>query len=546
MNKVLLTSVCRPIGPKYGDGESVGYELLYGQVTRAQGIFSPRAVHIHFALNYIAENLDAPTTVLQYPSRREFIREIKKGYTHIGISFILATFHHLKEMVHLIRKYAPQSRIILGGYGTIMPEEQLRPYCDDICREEGVAFMRKVLGEPPREMPYRHPTIISRLKIFSWEVSQTGMIFAGLGCPNGCDFCCTSHFFKRKHIRLLPTGEDIYRVVRHYLEINPKMQFTILDEDFLLNRRRAKEFHSAVQKGGIPLSIFCFASIKALSMYDPQFLLEMGIDGVWIGYEGKRSGYSKQAGRDPSELFPELRRMGILILASMIVGFDYQTQEIIESEHAELMRLKPTLGQFLIYGPVPGTPFYQRMIEEGKLYPEYTQNPNSFYRKCTGFYNVAKHPLFSPPELEAIQRWAFEQDYQKLGPSVFRTIEVWLNGYRCWKNSDLPILRKKAGLYKDNLLLSYPLFLSGRLFGPNRKIRKWIRDLEKEVFAELGAPSLKDRVLGVASLGLAAWTKLKMELDIFQHPRLKPVYYRYDPPETGKQFEIPESVPDTL
>ncbi|MBI4055134.1 MAG: radical SAM protein, partial [Elusimicrobia bacterium] len=67
--KLLLTSVCRPIGPDYGDAPSVGYELLFGQVTRAQGIFSPRACHVHFSLEYIAENLEAPTIVLQYPSR---------------------------------------------------------------------------------------------------------------------------------------------------------------------------------------------------------------------------------------------------------------------------------------------------------------------------------------------------------------------------------------------------------------------------------------------------------------------------------------------
>ena len=79
-NKVLLTSVCRPLGPKYGDAPSVGYELLYGQVTRAQGLFSPRAFNIHFSLEYIAENLDAPTVVLQYPSKSELIRELKKGY----------------------------------------------------------------------------------------------------------------------------------------------------------------------------------------------------------------------------------------------------------------------------------------------------------------------------------------------------------------------------------------------------------------------------------------------------------------------------------
>ena len=61
--KILLTSVCRPMGPQYGDASSVGYELLYRQVTRAQGIFSPRTVNIHFSLEYIAENLDAPTVV---------------------------------------------------------------------------------------------------------------------------------------------------------------------------------------------------------------------------------------------------------------------------------------------------------------------------------------------------------------------------------------------------------------------------------------------------------------------------------------------------
>ena len=75
---VLLTSVCRPMGPQYGDASSVGYELLYRQVTRAQGIFSPRTVNVHFGLDYIAENLDTPTVVLQYPSKRELIRNSRR------------------------------------------------------------------------------------------------------------------------------------------------------------------------------------------------------------------------------------------------------------------------------------------------------------------------------------------------------------------------------------------------------------------------------------------------------------------------------------
>ena len=106
--KILLTSVCRPLGPKYGDAPSVGYELLYGQVTRAQGLFSPRTFNIHYSLEYIAENLDAPTVVLQYPSKAELIRELKKGYDYVGVSFLLAVMHKMKETVALIRDRWPE------------------------------------------------------------------------------------------------------------------------------------------------------------------------------------------------------------------------------------------------------------------------------------------------------------------------------------------------------------------------------------------------------------------------------------------------------
>jgi haloalkane dehalogenase len=172
--KVLLTTVCRPLGPKYGDAPSVGYELLYRQVTLAQGIFSPRTVNIQFSLEYIAENLDAPTMVLQYPSKRELIRELKKGYDYVGISFLMAIFHKVKEMVAVIRQHAPNTKIILGGYGTVLTDEELAPYADYICREEGVGFMRRLLGEPEIPMPYKHPLIVSNLKVFGWKVSGTG------------------------------------------------------------------------------------------------------------------------------------------------------------------------------------------------------------------------------------------------------------------------------------------------------------------------------------------------------------------------------------
>ena len=52
------------MGVRHGDSPSVGYELLHEQVTRAQGMFSPRSLHTQSSLDYIAENIEAPTVVL--------------------------------------------------------------------------------------------------------------------------------------------------------------------------------------------------------------------------------------------------------------------------------------------------------------------------------------------------------------------------------------------------------------------------------------------------------------------------------------------------
>jgi len=526
MKKVLLTSVCRPLGEAYGDAPSVGYELLHGQVTRAQGMFSPRSLHTQFSLDYIAANLDVPTTVLQYPSRQELIRVLKEGYDYIGIAFIMATFHIMEEMVQLIRKHSLGTKIILGSYGTVLSDDVLKQYGDHICREEGVAFMRRLLGEPEIQMPYAHPTVINPMRIFGKKISQSGMVFAGLGCANGCDFCCTSHFFKRRHISLLPSGKDIYDAVRRYHEIDPEMSIMIMDEDFLLNKRRAMEFRDCVVEAGKAISVFCFASVRALSRYTVTEIMEMGIDGMWIGYEGTRSGYEKQSGRPVSEVFTEFREHGITILASMILGFPYQTPEIIQEELDGLLALTPAFSQFLIYGPVPGTPFFKH-VKDNNLFHEYVEEkPKEYYRRATGFFSVVKHNEMTAAEIESIQRNCFDEDFRRLGPSIYRVVEIWLNGYLKWKDSNVPIMREKAQFFAKKLRKTYPAFLPGKLFGPTKDVRRRIGTLQRRVHRELGNPVLLQKLEAIGAIGAAVWSGLAIKANLFQHPRLMRTEYR--------------------
>ncbi len=517
---VLLSSVCKPIGPTVGDAESVGYELLHGQVTRSQHIYSPRVVHVQYALDYIAENLDTPTVVLHYASRRTFIREIKKGYDVIAIGFALSTAHHAITMCKLIRDHAPTSRIVLGGYGTVMSDEELLPYCDDICREEGVAFMRRLLGEPPLTVgEYRHPDIRSRLRLFGLPIGHTAMIFAGLGCPNGCDFCCTSHFFKRKHIRLLPTGEAIYDVMERFQKNYGRIAYTILDEDFLLNRKRARAFLEQCRKKKAMFSTFCFASVKAISQYTYEELLEMGIDGVWIGYEGKESGYAKQEGDDIDQKIRELQDHGITVLTSMIVGIPYQTDEIVEREFKGLMSNRPALCQFLIYGPIPGTPFYEEVMAKDLMHGDLVSDRMAYYRKCTGFSAIVKHPFLRREEIEALQQDLYRRDFELLGPSVLRIGEVKLNGWLKLKSHPNPHIRRKAADFRMKAATSLAL-LPIAILGPKISIRNRARYCGQFLRVFRHATWL-GRTFALAAPVLAVFallTWLKIALGIVGHP----------------------------
>jgi hypothetical protein len=156
-----------------------------------------------------------------------------------------------------------------------------------------------------------------------------------------------------------------------------------------------------------------------------------------------------------------------------------------------------------------------------------------------------KHPTLSAAEIEGLQRWCFEQDFQRLGPSIFRVLESRFLGYQKLKNSLNPFLRRKAEVYAGAVRASYPAFLAGRLLGPNAAIRGWIRDLETRIHAELGPPTPAQRLKSVMGVGAALWTGLMLKLDLFQHPRLTRTRYRL-PGKRWSRFRLWEGLPQSV
>ena len=520
----------------------MGAELFHAQVTRAQGPFSLRQVIRCWAIDYLAANVTSPTVTLHYPSRRELIRELQTGdYSHVGINFVVATFHKVRAMVRLIRKHAPDATIVLGGYGTVLPDTVLAPWADAICREEGVGFLRRLLGEPTdRPIVHPHAPIPGPQVIGMPSPNVVGHVTAGLGCPNGCDFCCTSHFFKRKYEQFAGTGRDIYEAMletrrRATADGQNMKSYILIDEDFFLHKRRAREFLDCVREGGEPLSIMGFGSVRGLSQFTAREIAEMGFTLVWNAFEGTDAGYRKQRGRSLPQLYRELKSVGCGQLTSMIIGFPYQDEQRMRTEFEQLMALEPGMVQCLIYFAFPGTPFHQQVIAEGRYLDDFKRAPD--LRRWDGFAMHFKHPKIDDPKVvEAMQREFYREDFRRLGPTPLRLASVWLEGYENLKNDQNPLLRARAEMLRREVRGVLPLMQTAIWFGPSKQARERARQLRSEIIRLTGSPTLAERAKEQTAPLMYLGSRLTRAAQLTQQPGLLRTEHRIDGADATAQI----------
>ena len=112
-------------------------------------------------------------------------------------------------------------------------------------------------------------------------------------------------------------------------------------------------------------------------------------------------------------------------------------KQTIEEDFQYLLSLKPAFSQMMIYSPCPQTPLYQRMLGEGRLL-------NIPYKYVDGFHALFTHPHLSKERLEALIQELFRREYEELGPSVCRVLDIQLSGYETLRESPSPLFRARA------------------------------------------------------------------------------------------------------
>ncbi len=515
--RVLLTSVFGPYAQddEFGSRAINPMELYHNQVTRAQGGFSLRMFHRSWGIMMIQQNISAPCTLLDFPTRDDFARELKANhYDIVGISSIIVNFSKVREMCRMVRELSPDSVIVIGGHVAATPGLEHMIDADHIVRGEGIAWMRQYLGEDVTA-PIRHPEIVSGLKTRIMGINlpenkggTAATIIPSVGCPMGCNFCTTSAFFggKGKFINFYETGDQLYDVMCQAESSLGVQTFFVMDENFLLHRERAMQLLARMKAGKKAWGMAVFASANAIRKYKVEELVELGVNWIWMGLESPRSNYSKLRGTDSRELTRTLREHGIRVQGSTIIGLEHHTPDNIREEIEYAVDHGTDFHQFMLYTPVPGTPLYQEMFEQGRML-EGIEFADIHGQDKFNF----RHAAISRDDSKRFLDWAFWRDFERNGPSLYRMCQTMLQGWQRYKN--YPDLRVRERFARENVKLrtaySAALWASEKYFRKvNREVSEQIHELRRQIAQEFGTVSrLAANLIGPVLL----WTTRREE-----------------------------------
>ncbi len=268
--------------------------------------------------------------------------------------------------------------VVMGGiHPSLLPDEALE-HADAVVIGEAEGVWEKILDdiesdklqeryhEPNPDLDRYIPkdfSTLSKKRIYNLVPLQTSR-----GCPYDCDFCCVTDIFGKK-IKLIP----IQHVVRDIKESGGR-NFIFLDDNIIGHKKYARELFTAL----IPLKIRWVGQSSISFANDIEMMKlakQSGCKGLFIGLESvvesNNHQYTKlKSLEDTKRSIKKILRMGIIIQASVIFGFDDDTHETFRKTINFLRKNRISLASINALTPYPGTRVFEKFKEAGRLLHE--------------------------------------------------------------------------------------------------------------------------------------------------------------------------------
>jgi radical SAM superfamily enzyme YgiQ (UPF0313 family) len=301
--------------------------------------------------------------------------DLEQSCDLIGISCMTANAPRAYVLCKEFKKRG--KTVVMGGvHPTILPDEALQ-YADSVVigEAEGVwelllkdfenNTLKRQYNNPKPNLDRYVPKNYS--KIIKKGLFSLLPIMTTRGCPYDCDFCCVTNLFGKK-IRHIA----IENVVRDIKESGAK-KFMFLDDNIIGRPKYAKMLFKAIKPLNISWGGQASVSLLVKDNELMQLAADSGCKALFFGVESVSETQLKTMRKSFNEIkhledaFKKIKKMGILIHASMVFGFDNDTKKIFNDTVQFLIKNKVSTVSFNVLTPYPGTRIYEKLKKENRL-----------------------------------------------------------------------------------------------------------------------------------------------------------------------------------
>lgn len=279
---------------------------------------------------------------------------IADHYRSKGVFVILGGLH----VTSLPEEAAEHGDVIFLGPGEETFPQFLKDYRKGQHKKKYVSQTRTLVGIPP----IRRDLIDRRLYLVPNSIVVTR------GCPHHCEFCYKDAFFEG--------GKSFYvqQVDEALAEIDrlPGRHLYFLDDHLLGHRTFARGLFEGMK--GMGRVFQGAATVDSILEGDLiEKAADAGLRSIFIGFESlnatnlMQSNKRQNLGRDYERVIQRLHDLGIMINGSFVFGLDGDSRTVFAETVEWAVNMGITTATFHIATPYPGTAFYQKMRQAGRL-----------------------------------------------------------------------------------------------------------------------------------------------------------------------------------
>jgi len=328
----------------------------------------------------------------------------------IGISCMSDLLPAVLLAVTEYKKQSPKSVIVLGGPGPTSVAWDILlhfPAVDYVVMGEGEVTLSELVSELEKggdienidglcyradgkihcgrqrnrikDLDSLHPLPYSEVKMHLY--SRTVPISTSRGCTYGCSFCDVSAIWQRKL-----TKRSIENVIAELSALSKAgvTRVSIVDDTFVLNRRRVREFCRKLREIQLPINWHCNGRINLVDAPLLETMASAGCSSMFFGVESGsdavlrriRKGFSTAQILDSIKLATKYIP---LVTVSFIWGFPFETLSDFQETrnlYLSLAMIENVRIQVYELTPFISTPIYQEFSSQLYLDLEHTSDLN--------------------------------------------------------------------------------------------------------------------------------------------------------------------------